>query len=99
VIAGDLAVEDLLVAFNDAVQDYKVEVRRIIRGLERSGVKDQHEQVMQLFRIFGRQTTQRAAHEFLCTLPQYETEIERLFKGMGVAGSKDLQSPNRVSAI
>jgi hypothetical protein len=77
--------------FTRAIQKDPIKATEIMReAMEKSGFTSIETQVPELFKILGRQTTQRLIHDFLRNMPQMLQERPRLEGGMGVFGSADI---------
>jgi hypothetical protein len=77
--------------FTRMIQKDPLKATEIMReAMEKSGFTSIETQVPELFKILGRQTTQRLIHDFLRNMPQMLQERPRLEGGMGVFGSADI---------
>lgn len=70
--------------FIKALREDPLEAMKIAqKALYDAGKKNVEEQVPELYKIFGRQTTQRMMHDLLRNMPQIEAERKRLKGAMG----------------
>jgi hypothetical protein len=77
--------------FTRMIQKDPLKATEIMReALEKGGFTSIETQVPELFKMLGRQTTQRLLHDFLRNMPQMLGERGRLEGGMGVFGSADI---------
>lgn len=77
--------------FTRAIQKDPLKATDIMReAMEKSGFTSIETQIPELFKMLGRQTTQRLLHDFLRNMPQMLGERGRLEGGMGAFGSADI---------
>src|SRR3954468_364085 len=70
-------------------------IAKIMDQLAAKGLSRQ-EQAMKVFDIFGRQTTQRGAHDFIRNFEQIGAETGRIQGAMGVDASKSYQAAHDI---